>query len=292
MIRQAEANRRRAINDYDRQVRQHNAKVKRELDAYNRKVQENNSKRQRAIDAVNRNIRDYNRRVRANQARLRSARTVFARDRSVVGHYNLVHRSAAELSTAYDLLDRSNADPYLSDLAERETTNSLVVVNNLLEDPESQSHLADIISDTRITTELSNISFDLNSRWQGALYALNPLNPEATRHFCTSSREIIASVLNTSAPDEEVLANVPDCQLTERGTPSRRAKIRYCLDRLGMANVDLENFIDVNVTDLNTLFRELNAGSHGPSSKFTSQQLAAIKIRVEEAIVFVSKLTP
>ena len=291
-IRQAEANQRRAIDNYNRQVRQHNAKVKRAVDAYNREVRKYNTKRRRAIDTVNRNIREYNNRVRANQTRLRSARTTLVRRQLTSDHYLGVHQSAIELSTAYDLLDNSGADPYLSDLAERETANSLTVANSLAEDVESESFSDDAFNITKITTELSDFSHDLNNRWNGALYALDPRNPEAARHFCTSSREIISSILNTIAPDAEVMAYVPDCPRTERGTPTRRAKIRYCLVRLGVANDDLENFIDTNVRDLNTLFADLNAGAHGPSNKFNSQQLASIKTRVEDSIVFARELMP
>lgn len=291
-IRQAESKRRQAINDYNRKVREFNSTRRRSIDAYNREVQQYNSKRRRAIDSFNREVRQYNSRVRVNQARLQSARTVHVQRQPSIGPYFRVHQSATELSEAYDLLDRSSANPYLSDLAERDTTNSLVVVNSLLEDTERGSYFDDAIGHTKISAELSSISLDLNNRWLGALYALDPRNPDAARHFCTSSREIIAYVLNTYAPDAEVLAYDPNCELTDLGTPSRRAKIIYCLDRLGEANDELENFIDVNVRDLTILFRELNAGAHGSSDKFTWQQMADIKTRVEDAIAFVCKLTP
>ena len=291
-IQQAESKRRQAINDYNRRVREHNSKVRRAVDTHNRDVRQYNANRKRAVQAIDREIRAHNSRVRANQARLQSARTTFVSGQLDIGHLLKVRRSATELSAAYDRLDHANADPYMSDLAERETANSLTVVNNLYEDTDTTAFLQGDISSTKITTELSNISDDLNDRWLGAIYALNPSNPEATRHFCTSSREIIASILNTAAPNKQVLAQVPDCEVTKQGTPTRREKIRFCLHRLGVADDDLESFIDINVRDLNTLFTELNAGSHGPSGKFTSQQLTTVRTRVEDAIIFVSEFTP
>lgn len=283
---------RSAVNQYNRQVREYNNRGKRAIDKYNRDVRQYNNKRRQAIDTYNREVRAHNRRVRANQARLQSAQRIAVQRQTVVGHYYLVHRSAVELSDAYDRLDYAEADPYLSDLAERETANSLTVANSLLGESESGVDNGNDINTTRIVHELSAVSLDLNDRWNGALFALNPSNPDAARHFCTSSREIISGVLNSNAPDDEVLDHIADCPLTDRGTPTRRAKIAFCLDRLGVANNDLEGFIDTNVRDLNVLFDELNAGAHGPAGKFSMSELGSIKTRVEDAISFMCEIAP
>ena len=280
------------INRHNRKVREFNTRQKRTVDAYNREVRTYNNKRKRAIDVYNRDVREYNRRRRAYQARLASARSIAVRRPVVVGNYSLLHRSAVELSDVYARLDAAQADPYLSDLAERETTNSLTVVNNLLGERESGFDNIDDINSTGITEELSKISPDLNNRWRGALFALDPENPDAARHFCSSSREIIADILNSNAPDADVMAQISDCPITERGTPTRRAKITYCLDRRGMPNDDLEAFIDSNVRDLNLLFEELNAGAHGPAGKFAISELLVIKTRVEDAICFICEIAP
>ena len=281
---------RSAINRYNREVREYNNKRKRAIADYNREVRQYNTERRKVIDAYNRKAREYNRRVRANSARLQSARLITTRRQPVVGQYYPVQRSAVELSDAYDRLDYAEADPYFSDLAERETANSLTVANSLLGEPESGADNSHDINTTKIAHELSAISLDLNDRWHGALFALNPSNPDAARHFCTSSREIISGVLNSNAPDDEVLDHIPDCPLTDRGTPTRRAKIAYCLDHLSVANDDLEEFVDTNVRDLNVLFDELNAGAHGPAGKFSMSELGSIKTRVEDAIFFMCEI--
>ncbi|MCY3994352.1 MAG: hypothetical protein OXF50_24225 [Caldilineaceae bacterium] len=130
----------------------------------------------------------------------------------------------------------------------------------------------------------------MQGRWSGALFALNPRNPDAARHFCTSAREILANILDTEAPNADVLSRFPDCQVTGQGTPTRRAKIHYCLDRSGLNNETLEDFIDANINDLSVLFKDLNTGAHGPAGRFSLPQLAAIKIRVEDAIDFICKI--
>ena len=130
----------------------------------------------------------------------------------------------------------------------------------------------------------------MQDRWSGAIFALNPRNPDSARHFCTSAREILADILNTEAPDAEVLSWFPDCDVTEQGTPTRRAKIHYCLDRSGLNDGALEDFIEVNINDLSVLFKDLNTGAHGPAGRFSLPQLTAIKTRVEDSIDFICEI--
>lgn len=268
---QAEAKRRQAIQRYNNEIRTFNAEQKRRVDAYNRAA------------------REYNRRLRENRRKLQSALQRLS-GQSVGARYTDLHRSSVSLSTAYDRLDRGKADPLLSDLAERETANSVSVLNALLEDDRDATNGAGDLKSSRITASLSTLSQELGKRWSGALFSLDPANPDAARHFCTSSREIIAQILNTEAADEKVLAQNPDCQRTGHGTPTRRAKIQYCLERKGLANEDLETFIEANVKDLATLFKDLNSGAHGVAGKFTLSQLGLIKGRVEDSIDFICEV--
>lgn len=267
-IRQAQTKQRQAVQRYNNELRRYNTEQKRRIDAYNRAV------------------RSYNSRLRSNRNRLQSALQRLSRQ-SVTVRFTSLHQSSLSLSTAYERLDNGGADPFLSDLAERETANSVAVVNALLADEEESQASIDDLSTSRITDSLSSFSEDLAMRWSGAVFALNPANPDAARHFCTSSREIIAEILNTEAPDKDVLDSFPNSQLTEFGTPTRRAKVQYCLDRSGLSNVLLENFVDTNIKDLSILFQDLNSGAHGSAGKFTLEQLRLIKTRVEDAIDFI-----
>src|SRR5690606_32178579 len=95
----------------------------------------------------------------------------------------------------------------LVDFSERETANSIAVTNKLMDDS-SESEFEEI--DTKTITELKEISDDLDSRWQGAVYSLNPKNPDAARHFCTSAREIFIQILDIKAPDNDVMNLLPD----------------------------------------------------------------------------------
>ena len=277
-VRQAQTKQRQAIQKWNSAAR-----------TYNSKVRQYNSERKRAIDAYNREVRSYNARVRANRSRLRSALQSLS-TQTINVRYSSFHTSVAALHSAYERLDNSSADPFLSDLAERDTANSVTVLNTLLGD-ESHVQVGDgELANTKLSTSLSRYSMDMQDRWSGAIFALNPGNPDAARHFCASAREILADILDTEAPDAQVLFQFPGCQVTQQGTPTRRAKIHYCLDRSGLNNGALEDFIDANINDLSVLFKDLNTGAHGPAGRFSLPQLTAIKTRVEDAIDFICEI--
>ena len=242
-----------------------------------------------AVRTYDNKVRSYNARVRANQSRLRSAVQSLS-TRTITVRYRSFHTSAAALYSAYERLDNSDADPFLSDLAERDTANSVTLLNTLLGDS-SHDRVGDVeLTSTKLSESLSRYPTDMQDRWSGAIFALNPRNPDSARHFCTSAREILADILNTEAPDPEVLSWFLDCDVTEQGTPTRRAKIHYCLDRSGLNDGALENFIEVNINDLSVLFKDLNTGAHGPAGRFSLPQLTAIKTRVEDSIDFICEI--
>ncbi len=296
MLRQAQSKQRQNVQKLNNDIRQYNTKRKQAIDAYNRDVRTHNARvqasrttRKQAIDAYNRDVRAHNARVRANRTHLQSALQRLAQRTNTV-RYTVLHESVSTLSTAYKRLDTAGANPFLSDIAEQEATNSVTVLNDLLDDTADSQVSDDDLKNTVIANELAHISPDLDRRWHGAIYALNPENPDAARHFCISTREIITEILDTKAPDDDVFARFPDCQTTDKGSPTRRAKIHYCLDRNDSANDELENFINANINNAVILFKELNSGAHGPAGIFSPQQLVSIKTRVEDAIRFMCEI--
>ena len=277
-LRQAEAKRRQAIQKFNSGVRK-----------YNNEVRARNARVNTAINNYNREVRAHNARVRANRSRLQSALNRLSRQ-TVTVRYTTVHRSVLDLTRAYNRVDASNADPFLSDLAERETANSAQVLNSLLEDKDDPRGTPVDFTNTTVADFLVGISPDLNDRWGGALFALHPSNPDAARHFCTSSREIIANILEIEAPNDEVLQRISNCELTPQGTPTRRAKLQFMIRRQGKADGALEDFAETNIADVVNLFPMLNAGAHGPAGKYSMTQLSAIKNRVEGSIEFICEI--
>ncbi|NBC33527.1 MAG: hypothetical protein GVY13_12705 [Alphaproteobacteria bacterium] len=277
--RQLEQKKRQAINNYNSKVREYNQKVKQAVDNYNREV------------------RAHNQRVRANRQRLKSEIGKLAR-KSNTGQYATFRASVSQVQYAYDRLESAaESDRYderyndILDLSEREAANNAGLMNALLGDAEPESEAAwPDSADSQVTPLLRRVSDDLADRWQGALFALSPRNPDAARHFCTSAREIIAGILDTKAPDDAVSSAIPNCQRTQQGTPTRRARIKYILDLKGMGQDELESFVEADMENVVQLFHTFNKGTHGTAGKFDIPQLQSIRQRVEEAIMFLTRL--
>jgi hypothetical protein len=287
MIRQAEAKQRQAANQYNAAVRRYNAEVQRAVNQQNANVRQ----AQRAVDDYNQAVRAHNARVQANRRRLQAEIARLNSQRSPT-RFTVTQTSTISLYAAYrrveedygrGVLDAREGD--LADLAEAEAANSARVTNALL----GQALDDDFdVEDTSLTDELTSLSDDLDQRWRGALFSLNPRNPDAARHFCTSSREVIVQMIDLRAPDTAVLAFKPDCETTETGQPLRREKINYLLARYGAKQNSLGDFVDADVQDVMKLFRLFNDGTHGGAGKYNLETLRAIKARVEGSIRFLS----
>ena len=281
-------------------VRQAQQKQRQALNKFKSDVRQQEHKRRAAITRYNQAARAHNARVRANRERLRRELVRLSRQTSTIRSMVVYRTSAVSLHEKYLVLERQ-ADsmentPFFDrvmDLSERETANSIAVANRLTGDeqsPESDDD-CDSIEGAELRDKLRRVSADLDDRWRGAVFSLNPQNPDAARHFCTSAREIFVQFLEMKAPDEEVVASDPKCDLTDQGKPTRRAKIRYLLKLQGATNSQLVDFADCNVDNVIKLFRVFNDGTHGSSGRFEWEQLRAIRKRVEDGINFLVELS-
>jgi Predicted pPIWI-associating nuclease len=277
MVRQAQQKQRQAIDKYNREVRAHNQKVSQAINNHNRQVQA------------------YNARVRANQQRLRNEVMRLSRQ-TVTTHYVSLRASVRVVHSAYERLEHAaesgsfdERHSELLDLSEREAANSAAVMNALLGDEEATKSLQHAL-ESELTPQLQVVSSDLAARWKGAVFSLNPHNPDAARHFCTSSREVLTRILELKAPDSEVVATAPSCARTQLGTPTRRAKLRHLLQRAGNAQGELEEFVESDISNIVDLFQVFNDGTHGSAGTFTLAQLQAIRARVEDGIEFLLKV--
>jgi hypothetical protein len=265
-------------------VNAHNERV---VADYNRKANAHNQ----------RVVAEYNRRTRAHRDRLRRE---VARPNSTGGNRHttyqasvtLLRQSFGQLEVAVESPTWAGAND-LFDFSESETANSVAALNKLLSNEQSDQLAEEQIASLRSTVirdELASFGGDLDARWRGALFALHPDNPDASRHFCTSARELLSSFLESIAPDEDVLAADPECVRTPHGSVSRRARVRHCLNRRGGFDPALEDFIEADFDNVLSLFSEFNSGTHGEAGRFDLNALVAIKLRVEGAIQFVSRI--
>lgn len=263
-------------------------------------------KRRQAVNKLNQSIRQYNQavrtynaRVRANRQRLNSELARLSRQPSVkVTTRHVVYRTSVEtLHTSYVRLDQyaeshglDDRYAHILDLSERETANSLEVTTRILGDEDAGDTPAESLDDSELLDGLRRISPELDDRWKGAVFALNPHNPDAARHFCTSAREIIAGILNTKAPDQDVFALLPVCERTPQGSATRRSKIKYFLHRRGIAIDPLEDFVENDLENILQLFGVFNEGTHGSAGTFSLRELTLIRKRVEDGITFLAEI--
>jgi len=296
MVRQAQNQRRRAINKYNQEVRQHNQKVKQATNKLNQEVRRHNQKVSQNVNKYNQEVRAYNSRIRANQQRIKNELSRLSRQSKKTQH--VVFRTSVDtLQETYTRLEQrfeaQNLDPSYNralDLSEREAANNLEVMNSLLGAEAESEQPTDELTDATLTDELRKISKDLDDRWRGAVFALNVRNPDAARHFCTSAREVFSQILEIKAPDTDVISLMPECERTDQGKPTRRAKIKFFLYAKGMTDETFEEFVEQDMENIIELFRVFNDGTHGSAGKFNLHQLSAIKKRVEDGILFLSQL--
>ncbi|MGE0376928.1 MAG: hypothetical protein AB7Q45_16080, partial [Planctomycetaceae bacterium] len=201
-----------------------------------------------------------------------------------------LHQSYVRLDNYSEARQPDSRYNRVLDLSERELANSLVVTNRILGDEHTGDTPAEELENAELLDGLRMISPDLDDRWKGAVFSLDPRNPDAARHFCTSAREIFTQILDIKAPDSVVFSQFPNCDRTEYGNPTRRSKIRYFLHRQGMTEESLEDFIEKDVENIVQLFRVFNEGTHGSAGAFDLRQLNAIKTRVEDGIVFLTAI--
>jgi hypothetical protein len=277
-LQQIQSRQRQAINNYNQAVRQHNQKIS------------------SAIAKYNGALRAHNNQVRANRQRVLQALSALP-SRTTVTRYvkfrvsvDTLHQSYVRLDQAFAFEQSEPQQDELLDLSERENANSLEVMNALLaEDAGAEGDLSRL-QETRIGSEIHEISEDLNRRWKGALFALHPRNPDAARHFCTSAREIFTSILEHRAPDEVVKQALPGCPLTESGRPTRRSRIQFALARKGLPQVALKDFVQQDIDNILDLFDVFNDGTHGSAGRFDFRRLLVIKNRVEDGLLFLCRV--
>jgi len=291
--------RRYSASQIRNKIRQAQQKQRQEINKYNQAVRRYNRGAKNAVNKYNQAVRTHNARVRANRQRIKNELARLNRQSTTTKttRYVVYRTSVETLHESYTRLenyaDSQKLEPRYNrvlDLSERETANSLEVTNRILGDEKAGDTTAEELENAELLDSLRKISPDLDDRWNGAVFALNPLNPDAARHFCTSAREIITQILEIKAPNAEVFALIPTCDKTERGNPTRRSKIRYFLHRQGMSEDTLEDFIENDMENIVQLFRIFNVGTHGSAATFDFPQLNTIRKRVEDSIMFLTEI--
>lgn len=264
-LRRLESKQRTAINNYNRAIKNYNTQVRK----INNELRRNQQKIKSELSKLNSGLR-------ITTTYFTSVRTLNVSYQRVTDNYEVLENTNSKQEQLYDLIEQENA-------------NNLVVANTL-NNPNDTAEIEGSLNDSMIGDKLKILSPDLNDRWNGALYSLNPKNPDATRHFCTSSREIFTDIFDNYAHDEEVFNMFPNCDKTERGNATRRWKIKYFLNKKGIELKGAEEFIDNDIDNILELYHILSDGTHGYAGRYTFIQLKAIKKRVEDGILFLCNI--
>ena len=260
-------------NKYNQEMRKVERQINHKINDYNREVKRQNSKLRQNQSKINSELMKLQR-----NSRIRVSSTYKI---SVIN----VNQSYDRLSQKYDFEDNSNRYRNFLEKIEEENANNLEVANVILNNDEINNESYSL-EENIVSNKLLNISEDLDNRWKGAIFSLNPKNPDATRHFCTSTREIFIQIIDTKAKDKDVIDAFPDCEKTNNGTVSRRSKIKYLLHKKGVNDIDIENFVHTDIENILSLLYELNGGTHGQAGKYSINQLKSIKKRVENGLNF------
>lgn len=273
----------KAVRDYNREVDRVNQHNKRVTQQINREITQHNQKRRAAINTYNQAVRAHNTQVQQDRQRRLSALRALTSTR-----YVEVRDSTFDLSARYGRIAAdSRSDPNILAMAASEANNSAAVAHALNSDEDAGVQEG---QDIGILEYLSDLSQDLCDRWKGALFALNPANTDAARHFCTSVREIFTEILDRWAEDKAVIAADPHYDKTPNGTPSRRAKIRYLLKLKGAESPEMLGFVEKDIDDILQLFPVFNKATHGAAGTLTFASLRALRQRVEGGIMFLATI--
>lgn len=276
-MRKVERQTKKAVNDYNREVR----KINRQIDEYNRDIRKATRDYNRAAREYNAEVKKAKRIINREMQRQSSSTRIFVAaeyDRSAFS----MRGDYAAVTTIYP--EGVEINPYqneILDLVEIEQANSLITTNSVLGGMPIEQDTKEI----EIKRTLASFSEDLANRWAGAVYSLSPENPDATRHFCTSARELITMLIEMNAPDDAVFRYNENAKRTDRGNATRKEKIRFMMRDSGLDQTVVE-FADSDIENILQLFHVLSDGTHGKAGRYTYQELMQIRRRVEHGINF------
>ena len=260
---------RNQMNKIQREEKKAEMQFKQEINNYNKAVRQYNS-----------NVRNNKNKILRELNRMKSTYTI---NTNYYVTTKLVHNFYIKVSNSYD---NGLVEEDIFNAIENEDANNLELSNVVLNNDEVENSDVDL-DESNISAKLIKISTDLNDRWKGALFSLNPNNPEAARHFCTSTREILKVLIDDRIKDKDVIDSNPQCDKTNYGSPTRKEKIKYAMNKKGISDELIIEFTDSNIENTISLINELSNGTHGHSNKYSLNQLKSFKKRFEDSINFV-----
>lgn len=263
--------------------------IRSQMNRLNSQIKQSERKIKQSINNYNSAVRKYNANVRSARVKINNDLNKLKRINNSSKYYvtsNSVHRVYNQITEAYEF---GNINEKIYDDIERENENNLELANVVLNNSEIDNSNVNL-NQSEISSMLLNISQDLKARWDGALFSLSPSNPEAARHFCTSTREILKVLIDDGINNKEVVQDNPNCEKSPNGsTPSRRSKVIYAMKKKGYSDKLVAEFAVEDIENTISLITELSNGTHGSANKYSIDQLKSFKKRFENSIYFICK---
>lgn len=126
--------------------------------------------------------------------------------------------------------------------------------------------------------------------YAGARQAFRGRNPERTRHFMISVRELLQALLLTVAPDDSVVSWVQEnskLDLMVDGRITRRGRLSYLCRRID--GHPMTDFVEADIRSFNSLMNLLNR-VHDPTIDLDDDRLQAVLLRTDGIILFIARL--
>lgn len=161
------------MSQFKSKMRQIQNKAEREL----RQIQRDTERKMKS--QITKAVNEYKRDVRKNQIKIQSELNKLNRSSKITTSYTISVRDLNSLyervNTSYNEFNATQEEKKIYNYIEQENANNLTVAN-AINNPELAESVDTELQDNGIGEKLKNLSIDLNNRWIGALFSLNPNN--------------------------------------------------------------------------------------------------------------------
>jgi Predicted pPIWI-associating nuclease len=136
---------------------------------------------------------------------------------------------------------------------------------------------------------LERVNPDLRAMWNGAIAAIDSNNPDKTRHFSISMRELITHVIHTLAPDKDIKNWTNNVDYYHNNRPTRKARLNYICRET--ATGSFSDFMESDIASIIEMMNLFHAGTHKVDSDLSTRQLIVLKRRVESSIKYLIEIS-
>jgi len=142
----------------------------------------------------------------------------------------------------------------------------------------------DIETESFLKHELMELNPDFPQLLNGAIEALSSDNPDKSRYFTTSLRELITHVLHLLAPDEKVKSWSLNPEYYKNDKPTRSGRILYICRNINHG--PFNKFVEKDVKALSEFINLFHRGTHSIKINYTEEQLRALLFKFRTSIRF------